>query len=166
MNILLIIMLLLLLFFPVGGAQEMDADNSCGPGAVACIAEEMNGSAFNNTVERVETELAPWERLPEKMPYTGGATFPWGICHAMEKERIKGGILIGSNELKSGQEPFIALIREDQGWHYVAVLVVQGRELVTNDGHQRIEEFMDKWKWSGYWRWQVEPCFNLNLTFS
>lgn len=84
----------------------------------------------------------------------------------MEKERIKGGILIGFNELKPGQEPFVALVREKQGWHYVAVLEVQGRGVVTNDGHQRIEEFMGKWKGSGYWRWQVESCFNLNLTFS
>jgi hypothetical protein len=155
MNILLIIALLLL--FPVGGAQEMDADNSCGPEAVACIAEETNGSAFNSTVERVEAELAPWERLPEEIPYTGGATFPWGICHVMEKEGLKGRMLVGSNELKPGQEPFVALVREKQGWHYVAITEVRQGELVTNDGCQTTKEFLNKWRWSDYWRWQVEP---------
>ena len=154
MNILLIIALLL--FFPVGGAQEIDADNCCGPRAIACIAEYTNGAAFNSTVKRVELELTPWECLPKGIPYIGGATFPWGICHAMEKEGTSGRLLIGSCELSPEQEPFIALIREEQSWHYVAVTEVQDGELVTNNGHEAIEEFLDKWRWSGYWRWQVE----------
>ena len=155
MNILLIIALVF--FFPLGGAQEVDANNCCGPAALACIVEHVNGSDFSSTVKRIEKELAPWDHLPEQIPCVGGATFPWGICHAAEKEGIKGRMLVGSCELSQGQQPFIAVIREEQGWHYVAVLEVQRNELVTNDGRQTIEDFLHKWRWSAYWRWQVEP---------
>ena len=116
----------------------------------------MNGYDFNSTVKRVETELAPWEHLPEDIPYIGGGTFPWGICHAMEKEGVKGRCFVGSCELGPRQTPFIALVREKGGWHYVAVIGVKDGELVTNNGCQSIDEFRDKWHWSGYWRWQVE----------
>ena len=154
MNILLIIVLVL--FFPLGGAQEVDANNCCGPTAIACVVEQVNGGDFDSMVERVEKELAPWDCLPEEIPYIGGATFPWGICHAMDEEGIEGRMLRGSPELSPGQEPFIALIREGQGWHYVAVMEVQDGELVANDAHQSVAEFLDKWRWTGYWRWQVE----------
>ncbi|MFP3975318.1 MAG: hypothetical protein ACLFVK_03740 [Dehalococcoidia bacterium] len=148
--------ILALLLGPMGGACGADADNSCGPRAIACIVEQVNGCDYEATMKRVTARLTSWERLPGDIPQIGRATFPWGICRAVKEEGLEGRPVMGSCELSPGQEPFIALVLEEDRWHYVAVTEVRDGEVVTNDGCQTFEGFVEKWVWSDYWRWQTE----------
>ena len=154
---LLLILGVIVVFAPMGRSTE--SESSCGPRAIAALLQEKAGMSteVDKASKRVESEFSCWDYIPKRMSLIGGATLPWGISHAMEREGLTGKMRVGIAELCPGQAPFIALILDSgKNWHYVAVLEVRDKEILTNDGLKSIDEFLEKWRWSWYWGYELE----------
>ena len=152
---LLVVIGAIIFISPMGRTETQNG--SCGPRAVTALLQNIDIGAIDNEVtsERVKAEFRAWDYIPERIPFVGGATLPWGIKHVLEKMGLSGQVEFGL-DLRSQQEiPFIALIRDSQ-WHYVTVFEMGEDTVLTNDGRQSTDDFLGKWKWSGYWRCHLD----------
>ncbi len=126
----------------------------CGPMAVVTLMKRVGGatSTTKELLKQVKEELAWWEYIPERVPFIGGATFPWGIVNVAKKEGLNGKVEVGQRGLYCGHPPFIALVlNADRKWHYVTVLDTQESYVLTNNGLLSTDKFLQQWRWSYYW---------------
>jgi len=143
-----------IIFIAPAGYSDVQTGNNCGPRAVAALLQETSGRETNGSVtsELVKDELSIWDYIPNEVPLVGGATFPWGIKHALTKMGLSVQVEAGLDAFTTQDVPFIALVLESGGqWHYVAVFEIHKNMVLTNDGLQYTGEFFEKWRWSGYW---------------
>lgn len=141
------------------GRSDLQTGTSCGPTAVAALMQEISAGSLNPdmTSEQIKAELRSWDYIPDRIPFIGGATFPWGIKHALETLGLSGRVEVGIDTPDEQEVPFVALILESgRQWHYVAVLEVGKDTVLTNSGAEPADEFFRKWRWSGYWRCNLE----------
>ena len=137
------------------GRSDSHTGFSCGPKAVAALIEEVSSGSLDSyaTPEQVKAKLGSWDYISENLPFIGGATLPWGIKHALEKEGLSGEVRVGPREICAQQYPFIALILQSgTNWHYTVVLgVTDNTTILTSGGPMDSGEFLKKWRWSWYW---------------
>lgn len=144
------------------GRSDLQTGTSCGPKAVAALMEEISAESLHPgvTSEQIKAELRLCDYIPDKIPFIGGATLPWGIKHALETSGLSGRVEVGFDTPDKQEVPFVALILESgRQWHYVAVFEVGKDTVLTNSGAELADEFFKKWRWSGYWRCHLEHSY-------
>lgn len=148
---------LIITLAPLG---KSDAGNNkeelgyCGPMAIVTLMKRVGGatSSSKELLKHVKGELAWWEYVPERVPFIGGATLPWGIINVAKKEGFDGAVEVGPRELYPGHPPFIALVlNAEKKWHYLIVLDAAEGYVLTNNGLISAGKFLQQWRWSWYW---------------
>lgn len=149
----------LVVFAPFGRSNQIGGENECGPRAVAALVEELKDGPrhYQETLQRVSSNLKWYDRVADFIPIFGRSTFTWGIRRALEMEGLQGHVEMSPRELVPGQMPFIALVLEPGPQsHYLAVLEVTEDRIKTNDRYMTHEEFRSKWRWTWYWGFHID----------